>query len=702
MSFGVGIGDCAVVAKICFRLYRTCKDTRSDFHTATTELHSLHFALSEIQTDIASPADEPELQEMLTASYEILTELEELLRKYRNMRSGVRGVVKKVLWLKEPLEGIRGAIRMQVAAMGVFLQARQRANLRQIQERLDWLIAEIREGKRPATILLSQHGATMSIHSRAHSSRAPRSIRSYGVARGAGENGDTNDVDDPSNDYEDEEEEEEDWKSVVAELECDGVTAQQLEANKDIVQKMIQETIAALPGDEYEQIMSRASSAVQNSVWSNGSTMSESKGDSEDADDGKRRNSESTGLTTPLMESAAVSAVGSLFYSAWEGGYQDMQWALNEDYDDDDTKEKSWRRGEQESEPAISLHPLSVREYTGKRYGGLPYGWAAVWDTSLNQFYYYSRITGTGGWSFPKHESEAESTQLVAEATSTTSSPPSTTHHLILTRQLSHHLRNHPTFTLDLDLLFLRSLPQYIITLSKDRIYDADYSPSTVLKVYKETYHTYELRWYEHIHSRVINLQYKLEHVHAPRADCSQTVASSVTEIVEESLQEQRRLWEALVKVKIVNYENMRVLERESVPEKQLVNALKVVGAGASVVEVNGTNMENEMEKKKVAVTQLKRRIFSPYRRLASKHEFAPIEGLVAEAERVMGDREEDEEERVAGTQLDPKCRDYCFGVGYGLTMKEGLAAEAEKLKDDKVRKPVRFDQTVNVREYWG
>jgi len=47
MSFGIGVGDLALVARSAWRLYKACKDSSEDFARLSTELMSLHAVLSE-------------------------------------------------------------------------------------------------------------------------------------------------------------------------------------------------------------------------------------------------------------------------------------------------------------------------------------------------------------------------------------------------------------------------------------------------------------------------------------------------------------------------------------------------------------------------------------------------------------------------------------------------------------------------------
>jgi hypothetical protein len=47
MSFGIGVGDVALVARSAWRLYKACKESSEDFSRLTTELLSLHAVLNE-------------------------------------------------------------------------------------------------------------------------------------------------------------------------------------------------------------------------------------------------------------------------------------------------------------------------------------------------------------------------------------------------------------------------------------------------------------------------------------------------------------------------------------------------------------------------------------------------------------------------------------------------------------------------------
>lgn len=47
MSFGVGVGDLALVTRSAWRLYKACKESSEDFARLSTELLSLHAVLNE-------------------------------------------------------------------------------------------------------------------------------------------------------------------------------------------------------------------------------------------------------------------------------------------------------------------------------------------------------------------------------------------------------------------------------------------------------------------------------------------------------------------------------------------------------------------------------------------------------------------------------------------------------------------------------
>src|SRR5690349_7160092 len=58
MSFGVGVGDLALVARSAWRLYKCCKESSEDFARLSTELLSLHAVVNKTHEFLA---DNPSL-----------------------------------------------------------------------------------------------------------------------------------------------------------------------------------------------------------------------------------------------------------------------------------------------------------------------------------------------------------------------------------------------------------------------------------------------------------------------------------------------------------------------------------------------------------------------------------------------------------------------------------------------------------------
>lgn len=82
MSFGIGIGDIAIVARTAWTLYKSIKDSSSSFSQLTSELLSLHAVLTETEEFIAE--NKPQLDVSRCHRLNMLVEgcestLEELL-----------------------------------------------------------------------------------------------------------------------------------------------------------------------------------------------------------------------------------------------------------------------------------------------------------------------------------------------------------------------------------------------------------------------------------------------------------------------------------------------------------------------------------------------------------------------------------------------------------------------------------------------
>jgi hypothetical protein len=91
MSFGYSVGDFIALGTLAWSVYKSCKDAPEAFENISLEVLSLHGVLKEAEETIFVHPLPPEKQERLKAvgdgCYRVLTDLDNLCKKYQSLRT---------------------------------------------------------------------------------------------------------------------------------------------------------------------------------------------------------------------------------------------------------------------------------------------------------------------------------------------------------------------------------------------------------------------------------------------------------------------------------------------------------------------------------------------------------------------------------------------------------------------------------------
>ena len=172
----VGVGDVIAVSTLAWSVYKSCKDAPQHFHEISGEVSRLHIILKEIGEVLADlkeglkPSKEAELRELATGCQDVLTDLEELLSKFRSLGSHSRRTFDRLRWSQDDVTALRNRIMFNITLLGTFCDTVQmcilpvcegilltynRSSQARLEQKLDEFRKEFRSGLRADSIVSS-------------------------------------------------------------------------------------------------------------------------------------------------------------------------------------------------------------------------------------------------------------------------------------------------------------------------------------------------------------------------------------------------------------------------------------------------------------------------------------------------------------------------------------------------------------------
>jgi len=128
MNAGYGVGDVIAVSALAWSVYKSCKDSPQQFREISGEVKRLHIFLKEVGEVLTNlneglkPSKEARLQELTTGCQEVLTDLEELLSKFKSFKLGSRSrcIFDRFLWSQGEVTALRDRIVSNTTLLGAF------------------------------------------------------------------------------------------------------------------------------------------------------------------------------------------------------------------------------------------------------------------------------------------------------------------------------------------------------------------------------------------------------------------------------------------------------------------------------------------------------------------------------------------------------------------------------------------------------
>ncbi len=132
MSFGIGIGDIALVTRSAWRLYKACKESSDEFSRLSGDLMSLHAVLCETQDFMCENSQNIDVSRRYRLSMlcdscrSVLDELDVIVTRYESLSTQAQRTWDRVHFGMKDLSDIRNRLVTSVSLLTAFYSAMQR------------------------------------------------------------------------------------------------------------------------------------------------------------------------------------------------------------------------------------------------------------------------------------------------------------------------------------------------------------------------------------------------------------------------------------------------------------------------------------------------------------------------------------------------------------------------------------------------
>ncbi|KAK0710660.1 hypothetical protein B0H67DRAFT_491373 [Lasiosphaeris hirsuta] len=166
MSFGVGVGDLALVARTAWRLYKACKDSSEDFARLSTELMSLHAVVNETNDFLTENSETLDTSRrhrltMLCGGCRVaLDELDAIVARYDSLGTKTQRAWDRVHFGLRDLSDIKNRLVSSVTLLSAFNTAMINSSTARIEKKLTKFLAEVQAGLREGSVVATEDAAT--------------------------------------------------------------------------------------------------------------------------------------------------------------------------------------------------------------------------------------------------------------------------------------------------------------------------------------------------------------------------------------------------------------------------------------------------------------------------------------------------------------------------------------------------------------
>ncbi|GAB1314608.1 Potassium channel AKT1 [Madurella fahalii] len=161
MSFGVGVGDLALVARSAWRLYKACKESSEDFARLSTELLSLHAVLNETHEFLI---DNPKLDTSRRHRLSMLCDqcnaalegLDSIVARYESLGTQAQRTWDRMRFGLNDLSDVRERLVSSVTLLTAFNTAMINSSTARIEKKLNKFFAEVQAGLREGSVVTTE------------------------------------------------------------------------------------------------------------------------------------------------------------------------------------------------------------------------------------------------------------------------------------------------------------------------------------------------------------------------------------------------------------------------------------------------------------------------------------------------------------------------------------------------------------------
>ncbi|KAJ7099681.1 hypothetical protein C8R44DRAFT_353729 [Mycena epipterygia] len=159
MSFGVGIGDMALVTTLTWRLYKSCKESSEDFRRMSTELMSLYAVLGETRDYLEEHGEEladsrkNRLSILMGGCQSSLQDLDALYCRYESLGTQAQRTWDRMRFGLKDLSDVRQRLISSTTMLTSFNTALLNSSTSRIEKKLTKFITEVQAGMREGSVV---------------------------------------------------------------------------------------------------------------------------------------------------------------------------------------------------------------------------------------------------------------------------------------------------------------------------------------------------------------------------------------------------------------------------------------------------------------------------------------------------------------------------------------------------------------------
>lgn len=166
MSFGIALGDFIAVGTLAWSVYRSSKGMRGEFEELAVEARTAHTVVKELIDEARDDesalnrrgtARKQELLSLISGLQRVLQEFDKIIHKYRGLSRRERRIWDQLKLATEDLSGIREKLIYHLTAINAFTNSLERGTMARMETVLLELVEEVREGRRPPTVVSIDH-----------------------------------------------------------------------------------------------------------------------------------------------------------------------------------------------------------------------------------------------------------------------------------------------------------------------------------------------------------------------------------------------------------------------------------------------------------------------------------------------------------------------------------------------------------------